>query len=303
MPILTLVCLTLSSAVLIPGIRNLRNTTLFPAGCWALAGLAAWWCTAFCDVLQITGPGGVDGLYYMTAVLLLCPGIAVLGARRPGYQVWNIFVLLPLLAVQIFPVIASTRFLDTANQYRLDLPALLGFSLVLVMGTANYYGTRFTLPALLHSSTLVLIVFSMTDTTASLMPAADAARQCAVVTFTLSTVLAALRGGDSNPGLSGLDQVWRDFVDQFGLMWAHRVMVRLNEAAVHESWVAEFHWHGIQWAPDATVSERIRTQERITLTLRWLLKRYVTSEWIDARLLSADDISVPQHSPDTSAEA
>ena len=168
MLILTLISLTLASLVLLSSIRNLQNTTLLPAGCWAITGLATWWTAVLCESLQFTGPGLVDLLFYTTSVLLLCPGIAVLGARRPGYRIWNFFVLLPLIAVQIFPAIAGTQFLHAANPFRLDVPSLLGFHLVLVMGTANYFGTRFTLPAVLHMSTLVLIVCSMTDVTANL---------------------------------------------------------------------------------------------------------------------------------------
>ena len=261
-----------------------------------MAGVSAWSCTVLCEALQVIGSNTADGLFYITAVLLLCPGISVLGARRPGYRIWNVFVLLPLLAVLIFPAIAATGFLHTDSRFQLELPSLLGFSVVLVMGTANYFGTRFTLPALLHSTALLLIVLSMTDVTATLVPDAAPARQCAAVAFMLSTVLAALRAGDSNKELPALDQTWRDFVDQFGLMWANRVMTRLNEAASHESWVAEFHWQGIQWVADADTHEQIRTEERITHTLRWLLKRYVASDWIDTRLTGGSDISATHDS-------
>ena len=115
----------------------------------------------------------------------------------------------------------------------------------------------------------------------------------------LSTSLAALRGGETSVKISPLDRTWLDFVDQFGLVWANRVMTRLNESARHESWAADFHWHGIQWAPDATVAERHRTEERIAQTLRWILKRYVNTDWIDTRLTNPENIRAPHAAADS----
>ena len=293
MLILTLLCLTLATIVLAFSVRNLRGTTLVTAGGWSLAGVVFWWLAVLCDNQNPAGNGTVDVLFYSTAVLLLCPGIAVLGARRPGAGAWNFFVLIPLLAVLLWPALASSQFLLAEAPLELEFPTLIGFALVLIMGVGNYFGTRFTLPSLLHATTLVLIVASMSPAMADVFPERGSSRHWASLTFALAVVVASLRAGESTEGLAPLDRLWLDFVDQFGLVWAKRVMDRLNEAARHENWSAEFQWHRIHW-PDATAEEQKRTAERIEHTVRWLFKRFVEPDWIDGRL---NEAAAPQESP------
>lgn len=287
MLIVSLLSLTLASVILALRVRNLLRTTLVTAAGWSLAGVSAWWLAVVCRNLQLTDPGTTDVFYYSTAVLLLCPGIAVLGARRPGAGAWSFFVLFPLVAVLLWPALASSQFLKADTPLELEAPALIGFGLVLVMGTGNYFGTRFTLPAMLYAAALLLLVAPMSASVPDLLPSRETARPWAAVALALSTGLAALRAGEKPEGLAPLDRLWLDFVDSFGLVWAKRVMDRLNEAARHENWAAEFHWHGIVWNPDTSAEDRDRTEARIEHTLRWLLNRFVHAEWIDERLANA----------------
>lgn len=293
-----LLCLTLATIVLISSIRGLRGTTLLTAGGWSLAGLTAWWSAMLCENLGLTSRSTTDLLYYLTSVLLLCPGIAVLGARRPGHVAWNFFVLLPLVAVLLWPAVASVPLVEKDAPLDLESPPMIGFALVAVMGMGNYFGTRFTLPAMLHAAMLFLLACSMWASAPelALIPERDLARHMASVALMISVAVAALRAGESVEGLGPHDRLWLDFVDQFGLVWAKRVMDRLNEAARHEKWSAEFQWHGIQRDPKATDEEQSRTDARIEHNVRWLLKRFVNPEWIEARLTTAELAS-----PDSSA--
>ncbi len=284
-----LLCLTLATIVLVTSVRNLRGTTLLTAGGWSCAGLIAWWVAVLCGNLGLTSRSTADLLFYLASVLLLCPGIAVLGARRPGHVAWNFFVLLPLVAVLLWPAVASAPHVKADAPLDLESPAAIGFVLVVVMGTGNYFGTRFTLPAMLHTVSLLLITGSMWTGAAdlALIPERETARHLAAISFMLAVVVAALRAGESVEGLSPLDRLWLDFVDQFGLVWAKRVMDRLNEAAGHENWSAEFQWHRIQRTADTSAEEATRTEIRIEHTMRWLLKRFVEPEWIDSRFSQA----------------
>lgn len=284
MSVVTLLCLTLAAVVLAASVRTLKSTTLLTAGGWTVTGLVVWWAAISSTALDLISQTAADVLFYLVSVVLLCPGIAVLGARRPGHLAWNFFVLLPLVAVLLWPALASTRFLRAETPLELESPALIGFGLVLVMGCGNYFGTRFTLPALLHAGSLVMLAGSMSASAQEMLPARESPRLCAAMLFTLAVIVASLRAGESAEGLAPLDRLWHDFVDQFGLVWAKRVMDRLNEAARHENWSADFQWHGIEWKPDVAEEERQRTRDRIEHTLRWLLKRFVDPEWIDSRL-------------------
>lgn len=303
MLIADLFCLTLATIVLAANLRNLRGTTLLTAGCWGLFGVAVWWVALVCAKPGLVDRSTADLLFYLTSVILLCPGIAVLGARRPGLVAWNFFVLLPLIAVLCWPAIASLPLVNDNAPLDLETPATIGFVLVVVMGTGNYFGTRFTLPAIFYSVSLLLIAGSMWTEAAdlALLPERETARHLSALFFMLAVALAALRAGETVKEISPLDRLWLDFVDQFGLVWARRVMDRLNESASHEKWAAGFQWHGIQWVADAAEDEVTRTSARIEHTLRWLLKRFVDPEWINARLAPADsshDDSAADHGED-----
>lgn len=293
-----LLCLTVATIVLVSSIRGLRGTTLLTAGGWSVAGLIAWWFAVLCENLGLTSRSATDLLYYLTSVLLLCPGIAVLGARRPGHVTWNFFVLFPLVAVLLWPAVASVPLVEKDAALDLETPPLIGFALVAVMGTGNYFGTRFTLPAMVHAATLFLLSVSMwvSATDLALIPERTLARHMAAVAFMISVAVAALRAGESAEDLNSHERLWLDFVDQFGLVWAKRVMDRLNEAARHENWSAEFQWHGILRNPQATDDERSRTNARVEHNTRWLLKRFVNPEWIEKRLTTADPAASPGES-------
>jgi len=299
-----LLCLTLATIVLVTSIRGLRGTTLLTAGGWSVVGLIAWWSAVLCENLGLTSRSTSDLLYYLTAVLLLCPGIAVLGARRPGHVAWNFFVLLPLVAVLLWPAVASVPLVQKDAPLDLEAPAMIGFALVIVMGTGNYFGTRFTLPAVLHAATLFLMGGSMWESAPglALIPERDLARHMAAVAIMIAVVVAALRAGESVEGLGPHERLWLDFVDQFGLVWGKRVMDRLNEAARHEKWAAEFQWHGIQRDPKATDEERSHSDARMEHNARWLLKRFVNPEWIEARLKPAEPADSPGSSAHDSTE-
>lgn len=284
MLLLTLLSLGLVTWLLFNAAKRLRRTTLSGTAAWALIASTCWLVAAIGSNASLISQAVSDVLFYLTSILLLCPGISVLGARRPGNTAWNFFVLLPLIAVLLWPAIASTRFLNSDTPLELESPPLIGFALVLIMGAGNYFGTRFTLPVLLYAASVTLLAASMAESAPSPVPERTTARHLAAVLMAASIGMASLRAGERYEVSTTLDRVWLSFVDTFGLVWAKRVMDRLNEAGTHEKWPAVIHWHGIEWNPDAGEEQRRQAEEKLDAKMRWLLKRFVDPDWIDERL-------------------
>ena len=119
--------------------------------CWLMASLSPLF-------VAVEHSGWCDLLNYSVAVVMLCPGIAVLGARRPGATAWGFFVLIPLVLVLMWPAAASVRTLKSGAPLELEVPAVLGFAVVLVMSSGDYFGTRYTLPTMLFAAAEILLV-------------------------------------------------------------------------------------------------------------------------------------------------
>src|SRR5580700_10316833 len=143
---------------------RLRHTTLRGAWWWGAAALSLWTLSFFAtEVLGWLSEGAADQVWLASAVLLVCPFVAVLGARRPGSRVWDVFIVAPLAIVLDLPAVTAwNRDLQPASLH-LEVPMLAGYALVLVMGAGNYLGTRFALPALLAAAAMLLVPVSMSS--------------------------------------------------------------------------------------------------------------------------------------------
>lgn len=291
---LSFLALSAAFCVVFRGFRRLKGTTLVTASCWALAALATG-CGATLHEINTGGdrPAISDFLWYFAAVLLLCPGIAVLGARKPGAATWSWFVLLPLVLVLLWPAVASTSLQNADHHLELEGPAIIGFAVVLVMASGNYFGTRYTLPSLLFGVSVAMFVGPLSPLTAGMLPSVSVSRLVGSILLSVATLITLGRSripvSPPDGPASSLDVIWFEFVDTFGMVWAKRVMDRVNQSAAHEKWTGRLELHGFVWQPDCSDEDRSRTEERMEYTLRWLLKRFVEPEWIDTITKPASD--------------
>ncbi|NQV22828.1 MAG: hypothetical protein HQ518_00550, partial [Rhodopirellula sp.] len=126
--------LLISLWVVAKSLKYLRPTTLTTALYCTIGGLTS---AVVAQSIELAEPskanGWVDLGWYFSAVVLLCPGIAVLGARRPGASTWAFFVLLPLVLVLMWPALASFQLARPEHPIEVEIPALVGFALVLIM--------------------------------------------------------------------------------------------------------------------------------------------------------------------------
>lgn len=278
--------LVLAWRVALRGRFPVWRTTLNAAWAWAVAALSLWTVSWVSDCgLRVASSAVADHLWYATAVLALCPLIAVLGSRRPGVRVWTWFIQLPLLLVLGWPVLSLWLQGSEVRGLQLETPQLVAYLLVLVMGAGNYIGTRFTLAILSLAAACTLLVVSFSVVSPVWLSDAWWARQWASGLLGLAALFASGSVSSASASASRFDRLWLDFFDSFGVVWGRRIQDRVNFIAQKEGWPARLELHGFVWSDEsADSSARAATEARIEHTLRWLLRRFVDPHWIDHRL-------------------
>ncbi|GAB4145036.1 MAG: hypothetical protein Tsb009_16990 [Planctomycetaceae bacterium] len=279
--------------ILIRVYRRIQSTTLHAAWWWGFVAMIVW---AFALVASFArfavSPFTSDVLWYLAAVLTLCPFVSVLGARRPVANVWSLFVVFPLIAVFCLPIFTNWG----EDRLHLELPAVLGFCLVAMMGAGNYLGTRHTFSVIAVGVALFLVVNTFTDAAQqSLNPADIEFRRILGACFfaggfLLGHLFHARRQRIPASETSATDlhsefPPWTEFLHMFGILWAKRILERVNRTAEEERWPARLDFGGFIWnKADLPEEEKRQTQQRLEQTLRWLFKRFVDSDWIDRHL-------------------
>lgn len=253
---------------------------------WSEIAVVGWWLAALFSlgVFQIA-PAWQDQFWYWAAVLTCCPLISVLGAKRPTSTVWPWFIILPLIAVLGWP--ALTIFMVPSPDLvplEIQSPVLIGFVLVLVMGTGNYMGSRFGVSILMISAAAFLSLWPVYSSFTGDLNSATRIRAFAALLCGIG-VLHGFRQA-SRPTLdeSKYDQLWFDFRDAFGIVWSIRIQDRINQTAEQEKWVVRLGTEGFVWEENVSAEQIRQSEERLTYTLHWLLRRFVEPEWINARL-------------------
>ncbi|QDT53616.1 hypothetical protein Pan44_16390 [Caulifigura coniformis] len=259
------------------------GTTLTTAWMWAVTASVSWAVAAGASVMMGPGASAVGQLWYVAAVLTLCPWIAVLGARRPTVRVWNGFVIVPLIAVLLWPV-ALCWMPRGPDRLILETPHLVGFGLVLVMGTGNFLGTRFVLIALMTMIAEILLIVSLGKDPGGANAAAYRVIAVALVMLPIASAIMNVRPRAIGPRT--WNDVWNDFRDRFGIVWANRLADRVNAEARKENWDVRLQPQGfVSTTPGAAVNFSAHWRQ-IDHTLRWLLRRFVDDEWINCRVPS-----------------
>lgn len=247
-----------------------------------------------------------DHAWYLCAVLALCPPIAVLGSRRPGTRVWAWFILFPMLLALCWPIIALRLQGSEFRGLLLEIPQLLAFGLVLVMGVGNYCGTKYTMSAMLYGVALLAMVGACSTFAWPALGPRSATRFWATVAMVVSILVASR--AERPTGNTRFDHVWFDFFDSFGIVWGRRIQDRINFVAQKEHWPVRLELDGFittetcrnaERLPESAVDSRNKhfqcgnvphldsqVEDRIDHTLRWLLRRFVDPAWIDQRLMS-----------------
>ena len=239
--------------------RANRRTSLAHAVTWAVAAWVAWGGMMVCRSATSVG-SGLDPARYLALCLTGCAGVAVLGARRPGVTAWN-FVVLGLLLVMGLPLWENLVLADKP----LDTVRGLFVAATLAAGILNYLPTRLGLAA-------VCLGFGCACEFMALLE-----EQPGATAGWLALALApwlALAAQRESAARSAFDQLWLDFRDRFGLVWAQRVREQFNAAAANAGWPVHLYWQGLRLTAGAAWPDPA-TQEAMLAALRALLRRFV----------------------------
>ena len=255
---------------------KLSGTTLVAPWAWSLVALVSLTATEILIALAASpAPEWAAPLRFAAAVSTVCPAIALLGAKRPQNHAWQAIVL-SLWAILSLPSIEWLLF----GGLREIHPTRFWFLVILIGGGAsNGLGTRFWPSSLLFcAGQLALVTPFLFGQTALLGVEAPLLGMAVLV---LAWLLIAADLPRSGRAALPLDRVWLDFRDALGVVWALRVMERINASARMYDWPVTLTWSGFR---KPNTDETADMPAAVEESLRTLLRRFVSPAWIDARL-------------------
>ena len=298
----------IGSWALLKLIPNYGQTSLIFSLYWV--GIA-W--TAFCLIELCIIWGGfsqqsiaTENLRFVAATLTLFPSVSLLGAKRPQDQAWQLIVV-SLGVVLLLPLLETFWQLGADS---FELGTIRGWFLcgLLAIGFLNYLPTRWWLLAMMHLLGQVYLF-------AGYLPILDQyafprnhlvciGGYCLLLlVWWLQVVLRKQRrlqqqaGGEQTT--SALDLLWKDFRDDYGVLWGVRVQQRFNMAAEQYDWPLRLSWYQCylndllietegQQQP-ITLSLELRKQIEQVFVINLLQKRFVNISWIQNRYQLFED--------------
>jgi hypothetical protein len=291
----------LAAGQLLAALGRLRGTTLVAPTVWAIAAIS---------MLVVSATFGAPDtpadhyLGYAAAIFLLAPGLAVLGAKRPQSGAWQ-FIVATFVGIIMLPVLNGLAAGLAAPQPH-ALFRWLTLAVFLV-GTGNYLPTVQLIPI---GSTWVGVGMLLAVCFPSNWDRSASADVVTLLFMNIGLAVAWLIARRRRRAARGMQRLWNDFRDAYGLVWGVRVFERLNVAARRHGWPVEFAWRGIfvkGWAGDDSTPlartlfqwnaphwDNLESEEplerldpdvrrRIRRELQALLRRFVSPAWIAER--------------------
>lgn len=267
------------------GYRRVAGTTLVASWGWAMLAAVAVVLVEVIVAASASRGAWVGHARYLAATLTLCPGVALLGAKRPQHQAWQLIVA-SLWVVLVLP--SAEGWLDRPSDPVHLTPARQVFVLGLAaLGWANFLGTRnFMSASLLLAGQVCLLAESL-----AMLGGMPTIGFGGLVPRPVLPLLAAtlglgwaLRPRPAPP--PGESWVWHDFRDLFGCLWAWRVAGRVNAWAQSQGSDLRLGWEGWHRLDGRPLDEASRGTEGMVAAERQLvslLRRFVSSAWVSAR--------------------
>ena len=263
--------------------RTLSQTTLAHAWRWAFAAVVAWTVLAAMRP-QLAATRWESHLYYLSSMLAMCPFVAMLGARRPGERVWNA-VVVALLLVLALPCLQASFAPLGRRDVRLDEAWSLFVTCVLAVGLLNYLPTRYAPAAALYGVAQVSQLAPLSVWSWLGQGGWETQGNLASVAMAAAIWVARFRAVEPIGTRAPEDRLWVAFRDLYGLVWGRRQQDRFNAVAEREGWPVRLAWMGMRRTTSpAQTSLDASLQQNVVETLRYQLRRFVATEWIDEQL-------------------
>jgi hypothetical protein len=288
-------------AVLLVARKHVAGTTLHAAWWWLVAGTLGLMGAELAALATTGGEGaaGLAALRYAAATATICAPAAVLGGKRPQHGIWQ-FVVLSLWVVAALPAAVAWIQPPPSRDWAVSPAWQWLIAAAILMGVANYLGTRFALPAILYGAAQAILLCRHLPLAG--IDGGNAAPLAGMALLVAAIAWAAWGGWPlRSRAAAGEHRLWLDFRDAFGVSWSLRVAERVNATAASEGWKTRLGWNGFLAVGDderpsaeessAAAAEEAPPPHRAAATklLRTLLLRFVSPEWIAVRTGQALD--------------
>lgn len=280
-PILATILVCMALGHCLASQRHLIGTTLSAPCWWCVAGLATLLTVAGCQFAGWVSPTSAANGWLLGANLTLCPGVALLGAKRPQDRSWQWIVASFWLILSLPPL---QQFLLGGRAAIAELhPARAWFIGGTILFTAaNSLVSRQALAVLAAAGGQWLLFAPYCRSDEPTSPFVSPMTALAILAA--SVLLTAIPLPSPVPR-TPLDRLWLDFRSAFGLVWALRVQEAMNEVARAQQWDVALGWRGF-FAPSSGENPVLTPAQSHVLqqAFRNHLRRFVSSEWIEERL-------------------
>ncbi|MEZ6032678.1 MAG: hypothetical protein R3C17_06285 [Planctomycetaceae bacterium] len=273
---LTAVCLALSIRA------HLYPWTVRAAWSWMIAALLALTMNAVVSLPLVEAGGAlVSWTAWFAATMLLTPLVTIPGARRPGIFAWHWFVVLPLVGVLQLPAISQLYGNQGRSAIEVSAPAVMGIVVVLLMSAGALLGTRSSLFAIVYATGIGLLLIPRTTHTsfsALVSQSAPLFILFAIRSYRRNVLQQTTRLQMASTKSQRLRIVIELFSGLYGISWAHRVCVRINQFGQREKWTVQLTATGFK-RPDGTEPSDEELQQPHG-TFVWVLSRFVDEDWL-----------------------
>jgi UDP-N-acetylmuramyl pentapeptide phosphotransferase/UDP-N-acetylglucosamine-1-phosphate transferase len=278
-PLVMIVLLSISARPLYDAWRAVRGTALRPALVWAFLALAL---AVIAQTTALTEPLAqgrplAERFTYLSVLALLAALGSVLNARTPGGKAWA-GLMVVLVVVFLIPWLEDQTRLRRASalaQLHLDAPWSIFYGLLVVVAVTNYLPTRYGLAALSLSVLFILEYLALSPLG---WPPARRALVWSWVAWALALSAWIARWNAQRipapPSSSSCEKLWFWFRDNWGVVWALRVLERFNRAAEVSRWPVRLTWFGLLTVTGQEGAGPPPSSAETEATFRNLMKRF-----------------------------
>jgi hypothetical protein len=313
---MTAVVVALSLMAVVGALRRARGTTLVAPLIWTLVSLGAIGAEliAWTQAAAVAGIKSADNdkWWLLVVTSTFCPLVSLLGAKRPQHRAWQ-WIVLSFWIVAALPAIQGLVFQPSE---RLEVPIVWRcfYAALLLLLAVNYLPTRFAPASLLVTIGEAQLLWPYLPLTSAEFLGGfwrGITILCVGICgawLTSHFRFRRQRGWrNETASLAAWTRVWLDFRDAYGLVWGARVWERIEALLQSNEVPAWLEWTGFrspaleadrmhaEASAPAGENETAANSARDAATLgdpiapmeagiRNLLRRFVSSEWIDQRL-------------------
>lgn len=222
---------------------------------------------------------------YCASVLVFCPVMSALGARRPQNRAWE-FITASLWIILALPAL-EVLFARQGESF--DVRGLRSwfFVLLIFISVSNVALSRFWISGILFGVVQTLLISEFLPTWIQF--SMESSTTVALVVAAIAIGLACFLPATDRTGRISIDRIWLSYRDTFGGLWAVRTCESINAYARMQEWEIRLTWDafvsvdGQPWA-DHELSSDSELMEKIHLLLKNQLRRFVDDAWLETCL-------------------